>query len=122
MGTGTAEAEQAELAERVKALQKELDRETDKSVTMDMFIARVRRYTRAKKLTQRMLNELVDYIEVHHAEKIDGLHVQKLKIHYNCVGSIEVPNILPLPQPEVLIQTRKGVAISYSNSLQVVNL
>ncbi|MDD4716347.1 MAG: DUF4368 domain-containing protein [Oscillospiraceae bacterium] len=69
-----------------------------------------------------MLNELVDYIEVHHAEKIDGVQVQKLKIHYNCVGSIEIPNISPLPQPEVLIQTRKGVALSYSQSQQVANL
>lgn len=114
--------EQAELTERMNTLKKELDRETDKSVTMDMFIARVRKYTRAKKLTQRMLNELVGYIEVYQAEKIDGIHVQKLKIHYNCVGSIEIPNVLPLPQPEVLIQTRKGVALSYSQSQQVVNL
>lgn len=116
------EAEQAEIAERVKALKMELDRDTDKSVTMDMFVARVRKYTRAKKLTQRMLSELIDFIEVYQAEKIDGVHVQKLKIHYNCVGSIEIPNILPLPQPEVLIQTRKGVAVSYSQSQQVVNL
>jgi hypothetical protein len=47
-------------------------------------------------------------------EKIDGIHVQKLKIHYNCVGSIEIPDVLPLPEPDVLIQTRKGVAVSYS--------
>jgi hypothetical protein len=69
-----------------------------------------------------MLSELVDYIEVYQAEKIDGVHRQKLKIHYNCVGSIEIPDILPLPQPEVLIQTRKGVAVSYSQSQKVVNL
>ncbi len=116
------EAEQAELAERLKALKAELETETDKSMSTDMFIARVRKYTRAKKLTQRMLNELVDYIEVHHAEKIDGVHVQRLKIHYNCVGGVEIPNVLPLPQPEVLIQTRKGVAVSYSKSQTVVNL
>jgi hypothetical protein len=113
------DAELDTLFERMKALKAELDRETDKSITTDMFVAIVRKYTRAKKLTQRMLNELVDYIEVHHAEKIDGVHVQKLKIHYNCVGSIEIPNIL---QPEVLIQSRKGVAVSYSFSQKVVNL
>lgn len=78
-----------------------------------MFVATVRKYTRAKKLTQRMLNELVDYIEVYHAEKADGVKTQKLKIHYNCVGSIEIPNILPLLQPEVLIQTRKGCSHRY---------
>jgi len=116
------EAEQAEIAEQVKALKMELEKETDKTMSTDMFIATVRKYTRAKKLTQRMLNELVDYIEVYQAEKIDGVHAQKLKIHYSCVGSIEIPNILPLPQPEVLIQTRKGVAVSYSQSQKVVNL
>ena len=116
------EAEQAELAERIKALKAELAKETDKTMSTDMFIATVRKYTRAKKLTQRMLNELVDYIEVYQAEKIDGVHTQKLKIHYNCVGSIEIPNVLPLPAPEVLIQTRKGVAVSYSQSQKVVNL
>ncbi len=116
------EAEQAELAELIKALKAELAKDTDKTGSTDMFVATVRKYTRAKKLTQRMLSELVDYIEVYQAEKIDGVHRQKLKIHYNCVGSIEIPNILPLPQPEVLIQTRKGVAVSYSQSQQVVNL
>ena len=90
-------------------------------MTLDMFIAKVRKYTRANKLTQRMLNELVNYIEVYHAEKIDGIHIQKLRMHYNCVGSIEIPDMLPLPKPEVLIQTRKGVAVSYSQSQNVVN-
>lgn len=69
-----------------------------------------------------MLNELIEHIEVHHAEKIDGVKTQKLKILYNCVGSIEIPEILLLPQPEVLIQTRKGVAVSYSFSQKTVNL
>ena len=80
----------------------------------------VRKYTRAKKLTPRMLSELIERIEVHQAEKVDGVHVQKLTIHYNCVGSIEIPGILPLPEPDVLIRTRKGVAISYSPSLKAV--
>ena len=39
-----------------------------------------------------MLNELVDHIEVHQAEKIDGEWVQKLTIHYNCVGALFIPD------------------------------
>lgn len=69
-----------------------------------------------------MLNELIDHIDVYHAEKIDGVYVQKLVIHYNCVGSIDIPEVLPLPEPEIIIQTRKGVAVSYSNSKNAVNL
>jgi len=114
--------EQKELAEKIKALQAELEKQTDKAMTTDMFISTVRKYTRAKKLTERMLNELIERIEVHQSEKVDGVHAQKLTIHYNCVGHIEIPDILPLPQPDVLLQTRKGVAVSYSFSQKVVNL
>lgn len=44
--------------------------------------------------------------EVYQAKKIKRVRVQKLNRHYNCVGSIEIPNVLPLPQPKVLIQIR----------------
>jgi hypothetical protein len=39
-----------------------------------------------------------------------------LTIHYNCVGLIEIPEVLSLPEPDVMIQTRKGVAVSYSQA------
>lgn len=78
-----------------------------------MFIGSVRKYTRAKKLTQQMLNELIQKIEVFNAEKVDGVWQQRLIIHYNCVGSIEIPDVLPLPAPEVSVNTRKGVIVNY---------
>ena len=61
-----------------------------------------------------MLNELIGRIEVHQAEKVDGEHKQKLTIHYNGIGSIQIPEMLPLSLPEIRLQTRKGVAVSYS--------
>ena len=113
--------EQQELAERVKALRAELEQEADEALSAEMFLSTVRKYTRAKKLTERMLNELIERIEVHQSEKIDGLQVQRLTIHYNCIGTLEIPERLPLPEPEVLIQTRKGVALSYSSSPKAMN-
>ena len=77
-------------------------------------IGLVRKYTRARKLTPRMLNELVEKIEVFNAEKIDGVWEQRLRIHYNCVGTIEIPTVLPLPIPEVSVNTRKGVVVNYA--------
>jgi hypothetical protein len=106
----------ADWAERMKTLRAELDKESRRTVGTDMFIATVRKYTRAKKLTPCMLNELIDHIEVHQAEKVNGIYVQKLTIHYNCIGSIEIPDVSPLPEPDVLIQTRKGVAVGYSQA------
>ena len=108
------EAEQKELSEKIKTLRAEIDKLSSKAVTSDMFIATVRKYTRAKKLTPRMLNELIEKIEVHQAEKIDGEWVQKLTIHYNCVGAIFVPDIDALPVPNVTVNTRKGVFVNYA--------
>ena len=84
------------------------------SQTMSMFISLVRKYTRAKKLTPRMLNELVEKIEVFNAEKVNGVWEQRLRIHYNCVGTIEIPSALPLPTPDVSVNTRKGVVVNYA--------
>lgn len=108
------EDEQKELLERIKILKAELESASSHSMTTDMFIATVSKYTRTRKLTPRMLNELIERIEVYHAEKVNGVQTQKIRIHYNCVGSIEIPDALPLPEPDVCINTRKGVAVSYA--------
>ena len=108
------EDEQKELAEKIKKLRSEIEKQSSRSMTTDMFIGLVRKYTRARKLTPRMLNELVEKIEVFNAEKIDGVWEQRLRIHYNCVGTIEIPTVLPLPIPEVSVNTRKGVVINYA--------
>ncbi|MBS6803561.1 MAG: recombinase family protein [Clostridiales bacterium] len=108
------EDEQKELSEKIKKLRSEIEKQSSRSMTTDMFIGLVRKYTRARKLTPRMLNELVEKIEVFNAEKIDGVWEQRLRIHYNCVGTIEIPTVLPLPIPEVSINTRKGVVVNYA--------
>ena len=108
------EDEQKELAEKIKKLRSEIEKQSSQAMTTDMFISLVRKYTRARKLTPRMLNELVEKIEVYHAEKIDGVWEQRLRIHYNCVGEITIPKMLPLPIPDVTVNTRKGVFVNYS--------
>ena len=108
------EDEQKELAEKIKKLRSEIEKQSSQAMTTDMFISLVRKYTRARKLTPRMLNELVEKIEVYHAEKIDGVWEQRLRIHYNCVGEITIPKMLPLPIPDVTVNTRKGVFVNYT--------
>ena len=48
------------------------------------------------------------------AEKVNGVWEQRLRIHYNCVGTIEIPSALPLPTPDVSVNTRKGVVVNYA--------
>ena len=108
------EEEQKELSEKIKKLRSEIEKQSSRATSTDMFVSIVRKYTRAKKLTPRMLNELVEKIEVYNAEKIDGEWVQRLRIHYNCVGEMNIPNEPALPIPAVTVNTRKGVFVSYT--------
>ena len=107
------EAEQAELRNTIKALRADIERIDGKAATADMFISSVRKYTRARKLTPRMLNELIDKIEVHQAEKVDGIWRQRLTIHYNCVGAITLPDTATIQAPHVTMNTRQGVYVTY---------
>ena len=107
------EAEQAELSEKIKQLRHEIEKLSSSSVSTDLFLSTVRKYTRAKKLTPRMLNELINRIEVHQAEKINGEWVQRLTIHYNCIGALFIPDTEPMPVPNVTVNTRRGVYVTY---------
>ena len=108
------EEEQKELSEKIKKLRSEIEKQSSRATSTDMFVSIVRKYTRARKLTPRMLNELVEKIEVYNAEKIDGEWVQRIRIHYNCVGEMNIPNEPALPIPAVTVNTRKGVFVSYT--------
>ena len=108
------EEEQKELSEKIKKLRSEIEKQSSRATSTDMFVSIVRKYTRARKLTPRMLNELVEKIEVYNAEKIDGEWVQRLRIHYNCVGEMNIPNEPALPIPAVTVNTGKGVFVSYT--------
>ena len=97
-------------------LRDELDSENIKNVSVDMFISMVQKYTRAKKLTPQMVNELIEKIEVFQSEKIDGKTVQRLKIHYTCIGTLDIPNLELIPDNDVKINTRQGVDIHFKSS------
>ena len=60
-----------------------------------------------------MLNELVERIEVHQSEKVEGIWRQRLTIHHNCVGVVRIPDELAPPLPDITVNTRKGVFITY---------
>ena len=119
------EQEQAELSEQLKATKAELDKESEQTMTNETFMFAISKYTRARKLTQQMLNELIDYVEVYHAEKIDGVHVQKLIVHYNCIGSIEIPDCAEIAKPDVSIGITRGqgsIELHYASAEKAVEV
>ena len=108
------EQEQGENAKRIKALRLELKKSEGQRMDVDTFLETVRRYTNATEITQRMVAELIDHIDVYHAEKKDGVTTQHITIYYNCIGAFSVPDRQNIPATQITMGTRKGVAVSYS--------
>ena len=86
------EQEQGGNAKKIKALRLELKKDESK----------------------RMDAELIDHIEVYHAEKQAGVTNQRVDIHYNCIGAFDVPDRRKIPEADIIMETRKGVALSYA--------
>lgn len=108
------EQEQGENAKKIKVLRLELKKDESKRMDIDDFLETVRRYTDAATITKRMVAELIDHIEVYHAEKQDGITNQRVVIHYNCIGAFDVPDRRKIPEADIIMETRKGVALSYA--------
>ena len=108
------EQEQGENAKKIKALRLELKKDESKRMDIDDFLETIRRYTDATTITKRMVAELIDHIEVYHAEKQDGVTNQRVVIHYNCIGAFDVPDRRKIRSADIIMETRKGVALSYA--------
>ena len=108
------EQEQGENAKKIKALRLELKKDESKRMDIDDFLETVRRYTDATTITKRMVAELIDHIEVYHAEKQDGITNQSVVIYYNCIGAFDVPDRRKIPEADIIMETRKGIALSYA--------
>ena len=108
------EQEQGENAKKIKALRLELKKDESKRMDIDDFLETVRRYTDATTITKRMVAELIDHIEVYHAEKQDGVTNQRVVIYYNCIVAFDVPDRRKIPEADIIMETRKGVALSYA--------
>ena len=108
------EQERGENAKKIKALRLELKKDESKRMDIDDFLETVRRYTDATTITKRMVAELIDHIEVYHAEKQDGVTNQRVVIYYNCIGAFDVPDRRKIPEADIITETRKGAALSYA--------
>ena len=65
-------------------------------------------------ITIQQIAALIDHIDVYHAERVNGEVTQRVVPHYHCIGAFEVPDWKDIPEIDILIETRKGVALSYT--------
>jgi hypothetical protein len=102
------DTEQTELEGKITELQGEIDAYKEDSVRLDKFLGLLKRYTTFDELTAPMLNEFVEKIFVHQADKSSGERIQKVDIHLNFIGNFEVP--VPKSTPEEIAEMERRKA------------
>ena len=84
------EQEQKELSQGILQLKQEFDEVKKQKDASDRFINIVKKYTYSNELDANILNELIDRIVVHHAEKDQsGRTSQQIEIYYRFIGRLK---------------------------------
>ncbi len=87
--SATYEREQAELENKIGELNAQLKASTQNDENAANFVDLIKEYSDITELTQALLNTLIDRIEIHEPEEIDGEYVQLVDIYYKFVGKID---------------------------------
>lgn len=82
------EVEQKGMHDLIAQLQKTISEHEEKTVNIQQFVARVKKYTDISELTPTIVNELIDRVEIHSPDKNSGKRTQKVDIYYSFVGMI----------------------------------
>lgn len=94
------EGEQKRLQTSIKAYEAEISEQKKEDANIESFCALVDKYTAFDELTPRMLNEFVEKVLVHRAEKVDRKRVQKVEVYLNFIGKIDLPEADKEKDPE----------------------
>lgn len=87
------EAEQRDLVTRIAEIESFMQTEKENADNASAFIQIVRKYSEINELTATMLHEFVEKIMVYQAQKDEyGHRVQRIKIYYNFIGEIVIPD------------------------------
>lgn len=106
------EKEKKDNTELLISLNDELRKEKDGKAMKERFMDTVSYYIDVKELTPLVVSELIERIEVFHATGTGNDKHQRIIIHYNFIGSCELPE--DNDTNEIKIDTRQGMSISYS--------
>lgn len=83
--------EQMNLDTEIEKLQTEINNFNADSVKADQFIELVKKHTEFKEFSAFLLNEFIEKVIVHEADKSTGKRIQKVDIHLNFIGNFELP-------------------------------
>ena len=94
------DTEQNDLDSEIEKLQAEIDRYNTDSVRADKFMELVKRHTEFTEFSAALLNEFIEKVIVHEADKSSGRREQKIDIYLNYIGKFELPEE-ETPQEEI---------------------
>lgn len=83
--------EQQELKLKIEQLSKDIENTEKKDTDITQFISNVKKYTEITTLSPEILNELIEKIIIHQAEKVNGKKTQEIDIYYRGIGIIPFP-------------------------------
>jgi DNA invertase Pin-like site-specific DNA recombinase len=101
------ETEQADLEKVNLELQLEIDSYAEDCSRADKFLDLTKRYVDFSELSTPMLNEFVEKVVVHEADKTYGFRQQEVDIYLNFIGKFEVPSETDETQPGLTPMTPK---------------
>ena len=88
MLTAEYEVEQDSLTAQIAELESQLTTFSAESDNVQRFVKMARRYTEVPELTATVLNEIIEKIIVHEADKSSGKRVQDVEIVFNHIGKL----------------------------------
>ena len=92
----TYEAEQKQLEVEAITLQQEIEVQERQNENIEKFIQKAHKYVGIEELDGYALRELVSAIYVDAPDKSSGKRVQKVKIYFNFVDDVEIPEVSEL--------------------------
>ncbi len=89
---GKYEAQQKTLVEKTKKMERALEQAEQDKVDLRVFLETIRKCIDIEELTPALVNRLIQRIEVHKSEKVDGRKRVKLDIYFTAAGLIDIPD------------------------------
>ena len=89
--TASYEKEQKNLTASVENWKSELESTQQQEVDLRQLLRALREFTEVKQLTPEMVDTLIQRIEVHSKEKVNGRNQVKVDIYFTAVGMVSIP-------------------------------
>lgn len=110
--TASYEKEQKDLLTSVEKWKAELDSAQQQEVDLRQLLRALREFTEVKQLTPELVNMLIQRIEVHSKEKVNGRNRVKVDIYFTAVGMINIPTETEIKAAMEEIQRSRRQAIT----------